>query len=146
MIYLQETQDREGFVRRVLQLVAAELVRDARRVMIKPNIVSHEHYPTTTHPAVLRACPDYCRAQGKKVVVADGPAVDAGDSDAILKAHPLKTVCDDFGVPLLNLVKGKMQTVAIGDFDLELSAIPFEYDFIISLPVLKSHLSVLSRK
>ncbi len=32
-----------------------------------------------------------------------------------------------------------MKRVEIGDFDLELSVIPFEYDFILSLPVLKSH-------
>ena len=34
-----------------------------------------------------------------------------------------------------------MKTIKMGDFDLELSSIPFDYDFILSLSVLKSHIS-----
>ncbi|MFC1944742.1 DUF362 domain-containing protein [Chloroflexota bacterium] len=140
MIYLSQTRDREGFTRDVLRLALERPVRSANKVLVKPNIVSHEPYPTTTHPAVLRACLECFLAWGKEVAVADGPAPDAGDSGDILGGHPLKRVCDDFDVPLVDLTRGEMKTVESGGMTLELSSLPFEYDFILSLPVLKSHL------
>jgi len=139
MIYLQETRDREKFVREVLNLEVDKQIQDFKKVLIKPNIVSDEPYPSTTHPVVLRACLDYFLANKKEVVVADGPAPDAGDSKSILEHHQLKVICDALDVPLLDLIKSEMRKVQSGDFTLELSSLPFQYDFILSLPVLKSH-------
>jgi len=139
MIYLQETQDREKFVKEVLRIEINKQIQGVKKVLIKPNIVSDEPYPSTTHPVVLLACLDYFLGHQKEVVVADGPATDAGDSKRILEHHQLKGICDSLDVPLLDLIKSEMRTVQSGDFTLELSSLPFQYDFILSLPVLKSH-------
>lgn len=105
MIYLRQTEDRRGFASEGLRLAVDKLAKDSKRVLIKPNIVSHEPYPTTTHPEVLRTCLEYFLARNKETAVADGPALDVGDSREIIKNHPLKAVCDDLGVPLLNLAE-----------------------------------------
>ena len=108
-------------------------------VLIKPNIVSHERYPTTTHPAVVEACLEYLTGRGLRLAVGDGPAVDAGKSAQILERHPLKEVCRRFGVPLIDVLERKMVRRKPRGMTLELSEAAFEYDFILSLPVLKSH-------
>ena len=139
--YVAKTEHRREFVQELLiRLGVAETVQKARRILVKPNIVSHELYPTTTHPDVLSACLEFLIQWHKELVVADGPAVDAGDSGAILKQHPLKKVCDSFGIPLIDLVSEEMTTIVTeSGMELELAKIVFDYDFIISLPVLKSH-------
>ena len=139
MIYLEETQDREAFVSRVLSAEVDSHVKDIEKVLIKPNIVSHEPYPTTTHPIVLKTCIEYFAANHKEITVADGPAFDAGDSATIIANHELKRVCDDLGVPLINLLQQPTRRIETGDIELEVQLPPSDYDFLLSLPVLKSH-------
>ena len=139
-VLIQKTDDRKAFVRRAFdELDLAECLRGSRRVLIKPNIVSHERYPTTTHPAVVEACLEYLTGRGLRLAVGDGPAVDAGKSAQILERHPLKEVCRRFGVPLIDVLERKMVRRKPRGMTLELSEAAFEYDFILSLPVLKSH-------
>jgi uncharacterized protein (DUF362 family) len=138
LIYLSKTRNRKKFVFKVLKEIQEELKR-AKKILLKPNIVSYESYPTTTHPEVLEACLEFLLALKKEVLVADGPAYDAGASDKVIESHPLKGICDKFNIPLINLNAQKMRKVKTQSFELELSEIPFEYDFLISLPVLKSH-------
>jgi len=137
---IQKTDDRKGFVRQAFdELGLAERLKDVRSVLVKPNIVSYEPYPTTTHPAVLEACLEYLGGRGLKLVVGDGPAFDAGKSSHILERHPLKKVCARFHVPLIDLLGRKMVSRKPRRISLELSEAAFEYDFILSLPVLKTH-------
>lgn len=141
--YIAKTEHRREFVRELLiRLGIAEMVQKARRILVKPNIVSHELYPTTTHTDVLSSCLDFLVQWHREIVVADGPAVDAGSSKAILNHHPLKEVCDGFDIPLIDLTSEKMTTIVTeSGMKLEVAKIAFDYDFIISLPVLKSHLA-----
>lgn len=139
-VYIKKTSDRKEFVRCAFKEL--EIENDLRRtnnILIKPNIVSFEPYPTTTHPVVLEACLEYFVEKGLKPVVTDGPAFDAGNSGNIIENHPLKEVCDRFDVPLIDLLGRKMVKRKAGDIELELSEIAFEYDYILSLPVLKTH-------
>lgn len=139
-VYLRRTQDRRGFVTRAFEeLKIEERLESVSSVLVKPNIVSHEPYPTTTHPHVLEACLQYFLERKLKVVVADGPAFDAGNSKRIIENHPLKQVCDRYAVPLIDLLAQEMVRRKARDIELELSKIPFEHDFILSLPVLKTH-------
>lgn len=140
-IFVQKTEDRQGFVRRAFDELALDSrLRSVTSVLVKPNIVSHEPYPTTTHPAVLEACLDYLIARGIGPVVGDGPAFDAGKSSTIIENHPLKHVCDRFGVPLIDVLGRTLVKRKALDIELELSEAAFEYDFILSLPVLKTHM------
>jgi len=137
-VYLQKTKNRKEFIKKVLAEIKEELQR-AKKILLKPNIVSFEPYPTTTHPEVLEGCLEFLLNLRKKVLVADGPACDAGNSKKIITEHPLKKVCDKFQLPLIDLSSGPIKKMKTKSFELKFSAIPFEYDFIISLPILKSH-------
>jgi len=139
--YVAKTEHRREFVREILsRLGVAEQLRKAQRILVKPNIVSYELYPTTTHPEVLSACLEFLIQWHKEIVVADGPAIDTGNSNDILNQHLLKKVCDGFAIPLIDLISEEMTTlVTQTGMELEVTKMVFDYDFIISLPVLKSH-------
>lgn len=144
-VYLRKTQHRTSFVKKFLALHEEKLL-GASRILLKPNIVSYEEYPTTTHPEVLRSCLEFlhelfgkCESEVPEIVVADGPAPDAGDSQKILKEHPLREVCDEFGVPLVDLLRSRMRKVRGKTMSFRIAEQAFTFDFIISLPVLKAH-------
>ena len=137
-VYLRKTDDRRGFVRSVVKEFWA-LLCEAESVFIKPNIVSYEPYPTTTHPDVLAALLELL--PNSRVVVGDGPAFDAGSADKLLEQHPLRDVCREFGVPLVNLYRLGMESRASSrGFSVKLSTYPAKFDLVISLPVLKEHM------
>ena len=136
-VYYSETCNREHFVGQILEVFAAPLHK-AEKVFVKPNIVSYESYPTTTHPEVLEAV--LKRLGDCEFVVGDAPAIDAGRSSRILKKSPLNEVCKRYGVRLVNLYSEKMKTVqSPRGYKVKVSALPFACDFIISLPILKVH-------
>lgn len=135
-VHVQRTKDRVSFTKRFLEKIRVS--RNVKRVLIKPNIVSFERYPTTTHPEVLETVIKYFSNSRFEVIVADGPASDAGDTKTIIENHYLKKVCDKFDVPLLDLNNEEMVKIGNG-LELEVSTVPFKCDFIVSLPVLKSH-------
>ena len=141
-IYSARTEERKKFVKSLLTHPSIlEKLQKAKRILLKPNIVSHEPYPTTTHPDTLRACLELLVSWHKEITVADGPAIDAGNSRDVLSCHPLKEVCDSFGVPLIDLLSQEtISVVTRNGMTLEVVKLaPDSYDFIISLPVLKSH-------
>lgn len=53
-MYFSEDGKRERFVGQILEAFAT-LLQKAKKVFVKPNIVSYEPYPTTNHPEVLEA-------------------------------------------------------------------------------------------
>ncbi|MFC2003784.1 DUF362 domain-containing protein [Chloroflexota bacterium] len=139
-VYLAETENRIFFVNWFLEKVWADFVQSqGQKVLVKPNIVSYEHYPTTTHPEVLASVLEFLLHCGCQVVVADGPALDAGNSDRIISTHPLREVCNERGIELQNLHKQGFKKVRAKSMNLEISTLAFGYDRIISLPVLKPH-------
>jgi uncharacterized protein (DUF362 family) len=139
IVYLRQGEDREAFVRMVFQLLDIQRKIAAKQILIKLNIVSYEPYPTTTHPAVLEACLQLLLGFAKKIVVADGPVWDAGDAKSIIERHPLKKSCDELSVTITDLLVKGTRKVRTQSLELEVSQLAFDCDFIISLPVLKSH-------
>jgi uncharacterized protein (DUF362 family) len=137
VVWLQETRNRAYFIQHVLENEFGE--PKVKRTLVKPNIVSSEGYPTTTHRATVRSVLQYFLPHAKEILVADSPAFDAGDSNEIIQSHAVKAVCNELGVDLADLSSGEFTTMRAGGYDLELSCMPFEFDFLISLPVLKSH-------
>jgi uncharacterized protein (DUF362 family) len=137
VVWLQETRNRAYFIQHVLENEFGE--PKVKRTLVKPNIVSSEGYPTTTHRATVRSVLQYFLPHAKEILVADSPAFDAGDSKEIIQSHAVKAVCNELGVDLADLSSGEFTTMRAGGYDLELSCMPFEFDFLISLPVLKSH-------
>jgi len=138
IIYLAQTEDRIAFVNSILGMFQKDFTSSVK-VLVKPNIVSGEAYPTTTHLDVLISVLDFLIYRGSQIVVADGPAVDAGRSGKIISNHPLAEICCQRGIQLQNLHKHGFKKVRAESMTLEVSALVFESDYIISLPVLKPH-------
>ena len=135
-----KTSNRVAFTRHVLSAFRVPQLVAGRRVLVKPNIVSHEPYPTTTHPQMLDTLLEALKNLAGQVAVADGPAPDAGPPQDILREHPLSQVCKRHGVPLLNIFEYPFTTHPTpAGFTLEVSDLPKSYDYVISLPVLKEH-------
>ena len=136
-VYYSKTNDREGFTRLILEKFRKEF--QGKKVLVKPNIVSFEDYPTTTHPDVLRAVIDTLQTADCEIAVADGPAADAGDTGKTIKEHHLREVCNKFGLELINLHEHPFEKRKARNIGLRVSTFPDNYDYIISLPVLKTH-------
>ena len=135
--FIRKTIDRAGFTKEVLEHFKEEIFA-AKRILVKPNIVSHEHYPTTTHPEVLAVVLDFLK--GKDIAVADGMAVDVVTTHRTLTRHPLHLVCESRGVPMFDLHQGGATDFkSPRNYTLTLSRLPKNFDYVISLPVLKSH-------
>jgi len=137
IVYSSKNCSREHFVGKILEIYRSSL-KKAKKIFVKPNIVSYEAYPTTTHPEVLEAL--LKGLSGHEVLVGDAPAIDAGRSNKILLKSPLRKVCDDQGVGLVNLYSEKMKTVeSPRGYKVRVSTLPLSCDFVISIPVLKVH-------
>jgi len=137
-VFVRETSDRRDFVNSVLDKFKRGL-KD-KTVFIKPNIVSYEPYPTTTHTAVLDEVLKFLTKNGNSVVVGDGPATGAGNHSKIMENHPLNKICGKYFVELVDLHEyGFRKFLTRSGFRIRVSEIPYECDYMISLPVLKSH-------
>jgi uncharacterized protein (DUF362 family) len=136
-VYFSRNTDRDRFVDQILEIFAPSL-KEAKKVFVKPNIVSYEPYPTTTHPEVLEAV--LKRLGGHEIVVGDAAAIDAGRSGRILQKSPLNRVCARYDAKLVNLYSEKMKTIQSSrGYKIKSSVLPLNCDFVISLPVLKIH-------
>jgi uncharacterized protein (DUF362 family) len=136
-VYSSENCSRKQFVSKIMKIYSSSML-NAKKVFVKPNIVSYESYPTTTHPEVLEAVLE--GLEGYEVMVGEAPAIDAGRSNKILQRSPLRKVCDAFGIKLVNLYSEKMKTVRTPrGYKVKVSTLPLSCDFVISLPVLKIH-------
>jgi len=136
-VYFSESCSRKEFVTQIMEVYHRSWQK-ATKVFVKPNVVSYELYPTTTHPEVLEAVLD--RLSGREIVVGDAPAIDAGRSGRILQKSPLKKICDAHGAQFVNLYSEKMKTMqSMRGYKVKVSAVPLTCDYVISLPVLKAH-------
>jgi len=142
LIYLEETTDRKAFVEKIWGIFAEKFPPTShQKVFIKPNVVSQEDYPTTTHPDTLETLLDLLGRSGyTQIEVGDAAAVDLPDPSQVIREHQLGRVCQQFGIPLRDLYQERfIQRESPRGYSLEMSALPLEADLIISLPVLKVH-------
>ncbi|MHA1596098.1 MAG: DUF362 domain-containing protein [Candidatus Asgardarchaeia archaeon] len=138
-VYFSKTEDRKNFIRKVLEIFYEDF-KDAKKIFIKPNLVSIEPYPTTTHPETLDCILEFLTDVGKDAVVGDGPAFDFKDKRRIFLEHPLVKVAEKYEIPFLNLYEHDMKVLrSERGYKIKLSTVPLRYDYIISLPILKTH-------
>ncbi len=135
-IIASRSLDRAGFVKAAFERFAPSLPEGT--ILVKPNVVSHEPYPTTTHPETLDAVLHLLA--GKKFLVGDGAAADLIRPGKAIRDHALARVCQSHGLPLLDLYGRAMGKVkAPSGVELTISAEAVKADFMVSLPVLKTH-------
>lgn len=136
-IYYSRTCDRKAFVRKVLELFQEELA-GKRKIFCKLNLVSHEGYPTTTHPEMVEALVE--GLVGRELILGDAAAVDLTDPHAVLEQHELSQACRRLGVGWVDLYQtAQVERSSPRGYPLQLSSLPFACDYVISLPVLKVH-------
>ena len=99
-VYFSENLGREEFVDQILEIFQPQL-GGVEKIFVKPNLVSYEPYPTTTHPLILNQV--LKRLARYEILVGDAPAIDAGRSNKIIQKSPLRKICENHGIRLMNL-------------------------------------------
>ncbi|MFO7838281.1 MAG: DUF362 domain-containing protein [Desulfosalsimonadaceae bacterium] len=137
-VYYSAKGDREEFVRKATGLIRSDIA-SKRNILIKPNIVSVDPYPATTHPGLLDKLIRLLKECGKNIYVADGPSLERGKN--MLQKTDLSGVCRKHGVPLFHFQRFPRETIRNSAlrYQYRIYKLPFDCDYQISLPVLKSH-------
>jgi len=136
VVLAAQSDKRREFARAAVERFTAALPEGP--LLIKPNVVSHEPYPTTTYPDMLDEVLGLF--SGHNLIVADGPGADLLRPAKILREHELGRVCARHGLELLNVYEQAMSKVSTAaGVTLELSGLPARAAGLVSLPVLKSH-------
>jgi len=136
-VYVSETSDRKEFVTKILEIYKQQIDK-AKAIFIKPNIVSLEPYPTTTHPETLDTL--LTLLSNKNLIIGDGHAIDTGYTKNIIANSPLKQICNKHSLTLTNLYNKKMKKFTSSrGYQLKTSTLANECDYVISIPVLKVH-------
>ncbi|MHA1232513.1 MAG: DUF362 domain-containing protein [Candidatus Helarchaeota archaeon] len=135
IIYYTTKIDRKQFVEKILNLFKDQI---KNKVFVKPNQVSYEEFPTTTHPETLEAVFKYLQDKGCEIICGDGQGVDV--SNKKVENTTIKQICEKYGIEFKNLYKSPMKKYKTPrGVSIKMSTLPFEVDSIISLPNLKSH-------
>lgn len=136
VIFYSKSKDRITFVNRVLALFRTKITG---KVLLKVNLVSNELYPTTTHPILLETV--LKALKGLDLVVGDAHAVDFRNFQ--VEGSPLFQICEKYHVPFIDFYQTEMQTLKSSrEYEFTATCYPFSCNYIISLPVLKSHMQV----
>lgn len=142
-LYMQMTDNRMRFTEKVVLRFMNE-IKKKKHVFIKPNIVSDELYPTTTHPDVLRYVlkniPESCKVTVADAPVPNSPVTMGMDSRNVIKKSPLQKVCKQLDYSLENLYDlGFEEVTTPSGMKLMVSKVALECDYMISLPLMKTH-------
>jgi len=135
---IEKTIDRKAFIKKVFEKYKLSKELKNKKILIKPNVVSDEDYPTTTHPDILRYFIPLCRKYAKSIVIADSPAIHL-DTQTIIENHKLNHICKKLGVKFLDMTSCETIKKKVEDRVYDIFVLPFEFDYIISLPTLKEH-------
>lgn len=134
-IYFTQNPNRKRFVESLISRYRNEI---EGKVLIKVNMVSHEPYPTTTHLEMIEAVYDQVKSKASEIICGDAQAIDV--SSKKVKTHPIIEKCKELGIPFLNFYDHTFKKFKTPrNYTLNISKIPFDQDFIISLPILKDH-------
>lgn len=137
-IYYTKNPDRKRFVASVMSRFKNYI---DGKVLIKVNLVSHNNYPTTTHPEMIEAVYDQIKSHASEIICGDAQSIDL--SVKKIENHPLIEKCRKLGISFVNFYDHPFKKVkTTRGFSLKVSEIPFKQDFIISLPILKEHFIV----
>ncbi|MFX0012603.1 MAG: DUF362 domain-containing protein [Candidatus Hermodarchaeota archaeon] len=134
-IYFTNNLDRNRFVAGAFSRMRLKL---QGKILIKVNLVSHNPYPTTTHPDMIEAVYNQVKSDASEIICGDGHGVDV--SSQKLKNHPVIEKCHELGIPFVDFYDHSFRKVKTSrNYTLNVSELPFQQDFIISLPILKDH-------
>ncbi len=134
-IYFTNIPNRKRFIAALLPKFIDKI---EGKVLIKVNLVSYNLYPTTTHPEMVEAVYNQIKSKASEIMCGDAHGVDV--SAKKVESHPIIEKCNDLGIPFVNFYEYNFNKIKTSrKFSLKVSEIPFQQDFIISLPILKDH-------
>ncbi len=139
-IYFSRSDRIQPFLEKALEIFASRL---QGKVLLKPNLVSAEPYPTTTDPELFRQMIRLLKGQ-VELAAGDAAASDLVRPGKVLKDHVLAKTAREQGIRFLDFYREEMTAGEIAPGErLKFSAVPNKFDLVISLPVLKTHINVL---
>ena len=130
--------------RRALQSVDLMPVR-GRRVLLKPNVgrVASPGSGVVTHPQVVAAAIDVFREAGAEVAVGESPIVGVDMQEAFAAAG-MADIAGKRGCPLIDMDRRPCVELPVPQgkviHSLKVCAEVMEFDFIVSIPVMKMHM------
>jgi uncharacterized protein (DUF362 family) len=137
-IYFTKNLDRKRFVASVISKFRNDI---KGKVLIKVNLVSYNPYPTTTHPEMIEAVYEQIKTTASEIICGDAHSLDL--SAKKIKNHSIIKKCEELGIPFVNFYNHPFKKVKTPrSFKLKVSEIPYQQDYIISLPILKDHFIV----
>ena len=136
LVYFAKTNQRKKFVTEILDIFKNQL---QGKILIKPNLVSYNEYPTTTHIETLETVIQFLEHLQTNIFVGDGYSFDLFKRK--MKNTPIKNLCEKLNVPFIDFYEEKMEDLTTErNYVVKMSNVPFNaFDCIISLPVLKFH-------
>ncbi|MFX0004629.1 MAG: DUF362 domain-containing protein [Candidatus Hermodarchaeota archaeon] len=138
IIYYTDNPDRKRFV---TSLLSRFINKIEGKVLIKVNLVSYNPYPTTTHPEMIEAVYNQIKSNASEIICGDGHGLDVPTKK--VENHPIIEKCKELGISFINFYEHSFKKIKTSrGFTLKVSEIPFQQDYIISLPILKDHLIV----
>ena len=139
-IYFSRKAEVGPFLEKVVEVYSARL---KGRILLKPNLVSHEPYPTTTDPDLFRTLIHLLKPKAE-LAAGDACAADLARPEVALKDHALLKISREEAVRFYDFYEEEMieKESGLGDV-LRFSALPAQYDLVLSLPVLKTHIILL---
>jgi uncharacterized protein (DUF362 family) len=117
-----------------------------KRILLKPNAarIAYPGQAITTNPKVLEATIDYLREEGAKEILIGESCIFGIDSEKAFKVTGMEEISRKKGISLIDLDKTTPIELKIPKGKIinkiKVSSILKEIDFIISLPVMKTHM------
>jgi uncharacterized protein (DUF362 family) len=143
-VYVAQGEGPYANTRRALEPVDLSPVRGTR-VLLKPNTgrVASAGSGIVTHPEVVAAAVDAFREAGAEVSIGESPIVGVDVQDAFA-ASGLAAVAARRDCPLIDMDRRPFEELSIPDGQViqRLKVCPevMEYDFVVSIPVMKMHM------
>ncbi len=117
-----------------------------RKVLVKPNAarLALPGSGITTHPLVVRAIIDHLRGRGAERIAIGESCIFGVDAREAFSSTGMKKVSEESEVELIDLDRGDFREINIPGGTvlkkIKVSAFLNEFDFIISVPVMKTHM------
>jgi len=116
-----------------------------KQILLKPNLAAARRPErcVTTHPEVVGAAIDFFKERGCSVGVGDSPAGALRGVRRVWENTGMLGVCEAKGARLVNLEAGGWVERSVGSRTYRVSRALLDFDHVVSLPKLKTHVLTL---
>lgn len=118
------------------------LIGDRRKVLLKPNLLGAQspERAITTHPAVVEAIARSLQKWGAEVAVGDSPAGAFKGVQYVVERTGIADIAKRLDIPIVSFETAGTKTIESNGYTLHISNLAFEFDAIVNIPKLKTHI------